>query len=76
MQTYKEIIQSIGIECGFLYTDEGSSVTANVQTHQRRSRASPVRTLIVFLPIFQIGPKTFNIMRLFVRYDTEASDVS
>ena len=35
----------------------------------RRSRASPVRTLIVFLPIFQIGPKTFNLMRLFLRDD-------
>ena len=37
-----------------------------MQTHQRRSRGSPVRTLIVFLPIFQIGPKTFDLMRLSV----------
>ena len=35
-----------------------NAVKADLQTHQRRSRASPVRTLIVFLPIFQIGPKT------------------
>ena len=32
--------------------------------------ASPVRTLRVFPPIVQIGPKTINLMRLFVRYDT------
>ena len=33
-------------------------------------RISPVRTLIVFLPIFQIGPKTFNLIRMFLRDDT------
>ena len=31
-----------------------------MQTYQRRPRASPVRTLRVFSPIFQIGLKTFS----------------
>ena len=71
MQAYKEIIQSIGIDfVFFLYTDEGSSVILQMCSLTRDSRAIPVRTLRVFLPIFQISPKTFNLTRLFVRYDT------
>ena len=71
MQAYKKIIQSIGIDfMVFVHGRRLKRDSANVQTHQRRSRASPVRTLIVILPIFQISHKTFNMMRMFDRYDT------
>ena len=58
MQAYKEIIQSIGIDLWFLYTDEGSSVTLQMCSLTRDApELAPVRTLRVFQPIFQIGPK-------------------
>ena len=44
----------------FLYTDEGSSVTLQMCRLTRDPpELAPVRTLIVFLPIFQIGAKNF-----------------
>ena len=58
MQAYKIIIQSICIDfVVFVHGRRFKRDSANVQTHQRRSRASPVCTLIVFLPIFQISHK-------------------
>ena len=70
MQAYKEIIQSIGIDFVVLYTDEGSRVTLQMCSLARDAPELARSHLRVFLPIFQIGPKTFNLMRLFVRYDT------
>ena len=73
MQACKEIIQSIGIDFVVFYTDEGSIVTLQMRrlTRDAQDRASPVRTLKVFLSIFRLAPIFFfNLMRLFVRYDT------